>query len=113
MKDKKINIKIEGQLETKVESQNPTLNHTENPKSGGNTPSDLGAIKKTQSPSSLSDASSRSNLESPSNSVNSQMPSNAGATTNVNRQNNILGKRQRSSERKTKKHSCKAPINVL
>jgi len=103
VKDKKINIKIEGQLETKVESQNPTLNHTENPKSGGNTPSDLGAIKKTQSPSSLSDASSRSNLESPSNSVNSQMPSNAGVTTSVNRQNNILGKRQRSSERKTKK----------
>lgn len=103
MKDKKINIEIEGQLETKVESQNPTLNHTENPKSGGNTPSDLGAIKKTQTPSSLSDTGSRSNLESPSKSVGSSMSSDDGTTTNVNRQNNILGKRQRSNERKTKK----------
>ena len=48
MKDKnnKIDIEIKGKIESKINSQNQRTNDINGAKSGGNTPSDLGAIKK-------------------------------------------------------------------
>lgn len=105
MKDKnnKIDIKIEGQLESKVESQNPTSNHIEGQKSGGNTPSDLGAIKNNRTPSSLSDSASRSTLNRPSTPTSNQTPSNTGTSPTANRQNNVLGKREKKGQGVSKK----------
>lgn len=99
MKDKKIDIKIEGQLETKVESQNPTSNHIETRKSGGNTPSDLGAIKNSKAPSSASTSVSRSNLQRP---ISNEPEGNSSPSRTVqsrNVQTNMGAKRIRTKER--------------
>lgn len=64
-KDNKIDIQVEGELQFKADSQNQTPMHTASSKSEGNTPSDLGAIKKTQLPTSASNSDNRSNLQRP------------------------------------------------
>ncbi len=104
MKDKKIDIQIEGQLDSKVESQNPTSNHIENQKSGGNTPSDLGAIKNNKTPSSASNSASRSNLQRPNIPETGGTPSTSQSVQSGNRQTNVGANRVRTKEKNTKKN---------
>lgn len=104
MKDKKIDIQIEGQLDSKVESQNPTSNHIENQKSGGNTPSDLGAIKNNKTPSSASNSASRSNLQRPNIPETGGNPSTSQSVQSGNRQTNVGANRVRTKEKNTKKN---------
>lgn len=58
-------ITFEGEIKTTFETQNQSLNNNKTPKSGGNTPSDLGAIN-SNLPGGVSNPDSRSTLNRPS-----------------------------------------------
>lgn len=84
MKDKnnEINIEIKEQIETKIKAQNQESNNIKGAKSGGNTPSDLGAIKK---PQIFRGNSSLSN--DPSQNISSNSNSNSNLGVNKGQQN--------------------------
>jgi len=99
-KNNKMDIEINGRIETKVNSQNTKPNNIERTKSGGNNPSDLGAIKKPQNSNDVKPLNNQiKNTPSSSNNI---------GANNVNR-NNISGKNGKLGKSKLPKN--KMPIN--
>jgi cell wall-associated NlpC family hydrolase len=101
----KLEIKIEGKLETQVPSQGEPSSNIQKPKSGGNTPSDLGAIKKNELPNSASNSKSRSTLNRPTMPSNNTM-GNSSSTSSPNR----MGGRQQNAGAQIRKQTSSKEV---
>ncbi len=83
-------VKVEGELQLSVESQDQSSSNIHSPKSGGNTPSDLGAINKGTHPSNVGASSSGGNLNRPSGGhhITSGVPGSTAANDSKKSTNN-------------------------
>lgn len=105
--DNQFKIELEGEIKESVESQDSAPLNTDNTKSEGNTPSDLGAIKKNQLPSSAGNQNTRSNLTTPnSGSAPISSGSNTSSGNNGNRPRQVnrgMGRKNANGKKPLKK----------
>ncbi len=110
-------IKVEGELENNVETQDMPSSDIHTSKSGGNAPSDLGAIKKNVLPNSGSNATSRSTMNRPISSAKNDSGqasnfANPSSGRQVNQGSNF-GRKPNVSEKRKEKETLNQKKEIL